>query len=76
MAKDKGSGTYAIGITMEVEAESEDAAIDAAHEAWPGLMDLVGNGRSGGAIVGTDCPELSIDAGDDAPEFTLARLAK
>lgn len=69
MAKYKVAGTVTIGVTIVVEADSEEAAMEKAHDEWPGLEDYCGNGRAGGAIVGTNDENITLDAGCDEPEF-------
>lgn len=68
----KVHGTVTIGITMTVEADSPDEAMEKADEEWPGLSDYAGNGESHGKLIGTSEECLSLDAGEDYPEFSEA----
>ncbi len=68
MKKYRVHGTEKVGICIEVEAESAEAALDAAYEQWPGLTGFCGNGGSD-KLVGVYDGECSLYPLDDAVEF-------
>lgn len=45
-------GSVTVSVSMEVEAEDEEAAIEAAEREWPGLSGYVGNGGGGDRLLG------------------------
>lgn len=63
-------GTATIGITITVEAEDIEEAIDNAHDEFNGLRSYVGNGGRD-KLIGVQESNVSIDPGDDF-EFTDA----
>lgn len=65
-------GTVTVSVTMTVEADSPEAAIEAAERDYPGLSDYCGNGAISGKLVGTASENLTVYAGDDFPEFIEA----
>jgi hypothetical protein len=52
-------GTAEVGITIEVEANSEEEALEKAEEILPELTSYCGNGGTD-QLVGIDCPEASL----------------
>lgn len=70
------SGTVTISITMLVEADSLEEAKEKAHEEYPGLTNFAGNGSRGGKLVGTSEENLTVEAGDDEPQFTDVEIVK
>lgn len=68
-------GSVTIGVTMTVEASSEDEAIEVAERDWPGLSNYCGNGGTN-QLVGVYDASVSLDSGwSDCPEFTEAEEA-
>lgn len=63
-------GTVRIGVSVTVEAESEEEAMEAANDKWEGLSDYCGNGRPSGALVGTSDRNVRIETIIDEPEWT------
>lgn len=61
-------GTYTIGLSMVVEADSEEHALEVACEEFEGLRNYAGMGGTD-KLVGTDQEEVSLDAEGDA-DFT------
>lgn len=68
MAKWRVYGEVNVGVTITVEADSEEAAIDAAYEEFDGLSGYAGNGGSG-KLVGTTCSNAYLSP-DGEVEFT------
>jgi hypothetical protein len=63
-------GTTVVNVTIEVEADNEAAAIEAAYQEFGGLTGYAGNGGMG-KLVGTSDQNVSLDP-DDHVEFTEA----
>jgi len=57
-------GTATIGVTIKVEAETEQGAIEMAYEKFPGLTGYAGNGGFD-KLVGVNDSDVSLDAGDE-----------
>jgi len=73
MSRYKVYGTIEILVSMIVEADDEEAAIEIANEDFDGLQDYAGNGRVGGALVGTNNSNVTIHSDSGiAPEFNEA----
>ena len=66
-------GTVTVSVTMTVEADSPEAAIEVAEQEYPGLSDYCGNGATSGKLIGTSADTLTVYAGDDIPEFIEAQ---
>jgi hypothetical protein len=64
-------GSVSVGVTIKVEAESEEAAIEAAYSEFPGLSGYCGNGGTD-KLVGVYDSAVSLDAGYSEVEFTEA----
>lgn len=64
-------GTVQVGVTIEVEAEDKDDAIEVASNEFGGLTGYAGNGGMG-KLVGTTQKGVTLDAGDDYGDFTEA----
>jgi len=64
-------GSVPVAVTMTVEAESAEAAIEAAYNEFPGLTGYCGNGGTD-QLVGVHDSAVSLDAGYSEPEFTEA----
>lgn len=71
--KFKVYGMEVVRVTIIVEADSEEEAIDKAYEEYCGLQGYVGNGGSN-KLIGTSQSEVSLEAGDDV-EFSEAEAA-
>jgi hypothetical protein len=67
-------GSVPVSVCMTVEADTEEAAIEAAYEEFPGLSGYVGNGGTD-QLVGVCDRRVSLDAGGE-PEFTDAEPAE
>lgn len=63
-------GTIAISVTVEIEAEDADEAIERAYEEFGGLTGYAGNGGPG-KLVGTSQRNVTLDP-DGEPDFTEA----
>ena len=64
-------GSVSIGVSIEVEADSADLAIDQAYVDFPGLSNYCGNGGSD-QLVGVNDEKVSLDAGYAEAEFAEA----
>lgn len=71
MANFQVLGEVKIYVTMDVEADSREEAIDMAQDQFV-LRDYCGNGRSGGAIVGVNDERVTITADNCEAAFTDA----
>lgn len=71
MKKWKVYGTARVGVTVTVEAETAEEAIDAAYDEFNGLTGYAGNGGTG-KLVGTSSSNVSLDANGGETEFTEA----
>lgn len=71
--KFKVYGTVRVHMTVEVEAEDAEGAIEAAEE-FGGLTGYCGNGGND-KLVGTAERNVSLDVGDEYAEFTEAEPA-
>jgi hypothetical protein len=67
-------GTVPISVTVTVEAETAEEAIEAAYDEFDGLTQYAGNGGFG-KLVGTSSPNVSLEALDDGTVFTEANEA-
>ena len=67
-------GSASIGVTMSVEAETKEEAMQKAYEEFPGLTNFAGNGGTD-RLVGVYDGECSLDAGYAEPEFESAEPA-
>lgn len=74
MSKWNVYGSVKIGLTMTIDADSEEEAIEKASEEFEGLQNLVGNGGTN-KIVGTDDENTSLEADGWEPEFDSATSA-
>lgn len=61
-------GSVPIGVTMRVEAETKEEAIEKAHEQFPGMTNYAGNGGVD-RLVGVHDGDCSIDAEYGEPTF-------
>lgn len=75
MAKYNVMGSVPVFITIEVEADSAEGAIEVAYNEFECLSGYCGNGGID-KLVGTTQQEVSLDAGYSDPEFTEAELAE
>ena len=65
-------GHTMVTVYVEVDATSEDAALEAAYKTLPGLTAYVGNYGSADQLVGVDGDDQSIEAnGDIAYEYAF-----
>ena len=64
-------GTVYVAVTVTVEADNADDAIDKAYDECSGLSGYVGNGGSD-KLVGTNNSSVSLDAGESEAYFTDA----
>ena len=62
--KFKVLGTQSVSVYIEVEADDEESAIDAAYNIFGGLTGYVGNGGTG-KLVGTSLREVDLEPNDD-----------
>ena len=67
-------GNVSIGVTMNVEAETKEEAMEKACEMFPGLTGFVGNGGID-KLVGVYDDDCSLDAGYAEAEFNSAEEA-
>ena len=67
-------GSVNVWVTVEVEADSEQEAIENAEREFGALTGYAGNGGSG-KLVGTSESNVSLDVGDSCGEFTDAEPA-
>lgn len=67
-------GTTTISVMVEVEADDEESAIDAAYNEFDGLTGYAGNGGTG-KLVGTSNRNVSLDPGEGV-EFTTVEAAE
>jgi hypothetical protein len=74
MAKWNVYGSVSVGVRMTVEADSQDEAISAAYENFPGLNGYAGNGGHD-QLVGVNDSACSLDPGGAEPKFTEAEEA-
>jgi hypothetical protein len=61
-------GTTVVNVAIEVEADNEAAAIEAAYQEFGGLTGYAGNGGMG-KLVGTYDSNINLEP-DDHVEFT------
>ena len=61
-------GTTTVDVTIEVEAEDEESAIEVAYQEFGGLTGYAGNGGTR-KLVGTSDRNVSLDTSDYV-EFT------
>lgn len=73
MKKFEVTAALPVFITVTVEAEDEDDAIDAAWESFS-LRSYCGNGGIGNKLVGVDAPNVSIEAGEIVIEDELFKI--
>ena len=71
MAKYRVYGTVRIGVSINVEADSDADALDIAHESFIGLTNYAGNGGTD-QLVGVYDRDVSLDAEGYEAEFTEA----
>ena len=64
-------GSVPVNVTVTVDAETADDAIDKAYEEFGGLTNYAGNGGMD-KIVGTSERNVSLDASYSEPEFKEA----
>lgn len=64
----KVHGSVSIGVTMTVEAETQEEAMEKAYEQFHGLTNFAGNGGTD-QLVGVYDTSCSLDAGYGEPEF-------
>lgn len=71
-------GSVTIGVSMVVEADSEEEALETANEEWPGLTNYAGNGARGSRLLGpyVDDTDPTVEAMDDLPIFVSAGKAE
>jgi len=69
--KFKVYGTVKVGVTVTVDADDEESAIEAAYEEFGGLSGYIGNGGSD-QLVGVHNPNVSLDVGEDEGDFIEA----
>lgn len=71
MAKWNVYGYAQITVTMTVDADSLEEALDLAQEEFPGLSNYAGNGGTD-KLVGVDDPRVSLDADSSGVTFEHA----
>jgi len=64
-------GTVKVHVTVTVDADDRDSAIEAAYEEFGGLSGYCGNGGTD-QIVGVNNQNVSLEVGDDFGDFTEA----
>lgn len=69
MPRYKVSGYVKMWCSIEVEADDEDGAVEAASEHWPGLSDYAGNGANHGRLIGHAEDNVEITAPEDTPDW-------
>ena len=74
MAKYRVYGWAKVSVVMTVEADTEEGAIEAAHEEFPGLSGYCGNGGID-KLVGVNDESVSLSPDDDF-EFIEAEAAQ
>lgn len=67
-------GSVKVWVTIEVEADDEQHAIEVAKNEFGGLTGYAGNGGMG-KLVGTSESNVTLDVGDDYGDFTEAEPA-
>lgn len=74
MAKWHVYGTVPVSVTMTVDADSKEEAIELAYQDFDGLSNYYGNGGTD-QLVGVHNRYISLDAGYSEPEFSDAEEA-
>ncbi len=71
MSKYRVYGSLAITVWVEVEADSENDAIEVADQKFSGLTGFVGNGGTG-KLIGVYDTSQGLFPSEDAPEWLEA----
>ncbi len=65
-------GIVTVPVSIDVQADSSEDAIEEAYQNWPSIEGYAGNGAISGKLVGTAEEGVWVWGSDDEPTFSEA----